>query len=195
MKYKLPNNQAEVLPNISNLTSSEDIALAEFDGFLKAEIVLSEELTGRTKFNVQYILQIHRLSLQHLYGFAGKLRDVNISKGGFPFTAAKYLAQSMLTFDCEILKNLPNRYTSREELIKSMAIVHGELLFIHPFREGNGRTVRILANLMARKQGYDALLFEKINKKSFDTYVKAIQKSAEKDYALMVALISSIFPG
>jgi len=55
--------------------------------------------------------------------------------------------------------------------------------------------VRILANLMARKQGYDALLFEKINKKSFDTYVKAIQKSAEKDYALMVALISSIFPG
>jgi cell filamentation protein len=67
-------------------------------------------------------------------------------------------------------------------------------LFIHPFREGNGRTARMLANLMARKQGYDALLFEKITQENFDTYVKAIQKSAEKDYALMIAFISAIFP-
>ena len=195
MKYNLPDNQAVVLPNILNLTSSEDIALAEFDGFLKAEIMLSEQLTSRTKFNVKYILQIHRLSLEHLYSFSGKLRDVNISKGGFPFPAAKYLAQSMQTFDNEVLKNLPDKYTSREELIKSIAIVHGELLFIHPFREGNGRTARMLANLMARKQGYDALLFEKINKENFDSYVKAVQKSAEKDYALMIALITAIFPG
>jgi cell filamentation protein len=195
MKYELPHNQAGILPNILNQTSSENIALAEFDGFLKAEIVLSEQLKNRTKFNVKYILQIHKLSLQHLYSFAGKLRDVNISKGGFPFPAAKYLAQSMLTFDNEVLKNLPDQYTSREELITSIAIVHGELLFIHPFREGNGRTARMLANLMARKQGYDALLFEKINKENFDIYVKAIQKSAEKDYTLMIAFISSIFPG
>jgi cell filamentation protein len=63
MKYDLPHNQAEILPNILNLTSSEDIALAEFDGFLKAEIMLSEKLTSRTKFNVKYIVQLHRLSL------------------------------------------------------------------------------------------------------------------------------------
>lgn len=91
MKYDLPDNQAEILPNILKLTSTEEIALAEFDGFLKAEIVLSEQLTSKTKFDVKYILQIHRLSLEHLYVFAGKLRDVNISKGGFPFPAARYL--------------------------------------------------------------------------------------------------------
>jgi cell filamentation protein len=194
MKYDLPDNQAEILPNILNLTSSDDIALAEFDGFLKAEIILSEQLTSRTKFNVKYILKIHKLALQHLYSFSGKLRDVNISKGGFPFPAAQYLAQSMQTFDDELLKKLPNRYASRDALIASIAIVHAELLFIHPFREGNGRTARILANLMARKEGYDALQFEKINQENFDTYVKAIQKSAEKDYRMMISLISTIFP-
>lgn len=195
MKYDLPDHQAPLLPNLLNLSSSDEIGLSEFEGFLKAEIILSSRLTKRTKFNVKYILQIHKLSLAHLYSFAGKLRDVNMSKGGFPFAGAKYLPQSMLTFDNEILKKLPVKYKSRDELITNIAVVHGELLFIHPFREGNGRTARLLANLMARKEGYKALQFEKINEGNFDTYVRAIQKSAGQDYSLMVEFISSIFPG
>lgn len=194
MKYDLPEDQAEILPNILNLTSSDEISLAEFDGFLKAEIILSECLTLKTKFNLKYILQIHKLSLGHLYRFAGKLREVNISKGGFPFPAAKYLEQSMISFENELLSTLPNKYPSKDELIKSIAIIHGELLFIHPFREGNGRAARILANLMARKQGFDSLLFEKIDGVNFSIYVNAIQKSAEKDYQPMIDFISSIFP-
>src|ERR1700743_1507906 len=133
MKYNIPGDQSEILPNLLNLTSVDEIGRAEFEGFLKAEIILSERLTTRTKFNVKYILQIHKLALQHLYSFAGKLRDVNISKGGFPFPGAKYLVQSMLTFENEVLNALPNKYSSKEELIRSIAIVHGELLFIHPF--------------------------------------------------------------
>ena len=61
-------------------------------------------------------------------------------------------------------------------------MVHGEFLFIHPFREGNGRTARILANLMSRKQGFDALRFELITEKDFPLYVKAVQSIAQKDY-------------
>jgi len=195
MKYDLPGNQTEILPNILNLTSSDEIAISEFDGFLKAEIILSEQLTSRTKINTKYILKVHKLSLQHLYTFAGKLRDVNISKGGFPFPGAKFLAQTMAAFDDEILKNLPDRYSSKEDLIRSIAIVHGELLFIHPFREGNGRTARILANLMSRKQGFKALSFDRINEENFADYVLAIQNCAEKNYKPMIEFIRSIFPG
>lgn len=67
----------------------------------------------------------------------------------------------MTAFEYEVLSKLPNTYKSREQLINDIAIVHGELLFIHPFREGNGRTARLLANLMCRKAGYDGLMFEK----------------------------------
>lgn len=91
MKYDLPGDEAEILPNILNLSSSEEISIAEFEGFLKAEIMLSEKLTSKTKFNLKYILQIHKLSLGHLYGFAGKLREVNISKGGFPIHFEKVM--------------------------------------------------------------------------------------------------------
>lgn len=195
MKYEPPGSQGAVLPNLLGLRTSEEIALSEFEGFLKAEILLTEALTKRTKFNIAYILKIHKLALGHLYAFAGKYRDVNISKGGFPFAAARFLAQTMQGFEEEVLGKLPNTYESKELLIWDIAVVHGELLVIHPFREGNGRTARILANLMARKQGYLALEFEKVGEKEFEQYVAAVQKAAEKDYNPMVAFIQAIFPG
>ncbi len=63
MKYQIPNNQDEVLPNKLGLTILSDINMSEFEGFLKAEIMLSEALTTRTKLNVSYILKIHKLNL------------------------------------------------------------------------------------------------------------------------------------
>jgi cell filamentation protein len=194
MKYSTPNNQTEILPNILGLKSTEDIAASEFEGFLRAEILLTEALIKRTRFNTKYILKIHKLGLGHLYSFAGKYRDVNISKGGFPFAAARFLPSSMELFENEILLKLPNQYDNKGELIKDIAMVHGELLFIHPFREGNGRTARILANLMARKQGFGSLMFEKIGEKEFELYVAAVQSAANKDYEKMEHVIRLIFP-
>ena len=193
MKYETPNNQSEVLPNLLDLKTVDEIALSEFEGFLKAEIVLTEKLSRRTKFDTAYILKIHKLALDHLYSFAGKYRDVNLSKGGFPFAAAKFLPQTMENFNKELLSALPNKYKNVDDLIVDIARVHGELLFIHPFREGNGRTARILANLMCRKQGYHSLKFDKVGKDEFEMYASAVQNSADKNYDLMIEFIRSIF--
>lgn len=194
MKYELPNSQGDILPNLLDLTSLKEINESEFEGFLQAEIYLSENLSSRTKFSSSYILKIHKMALGHLYSFAGKLRDVNMSKAGFPFASAKFLPETMLVFEKEILSKLPSKYNSREELINDIAVVHGELLFIHPFREGNGRTARLLANLMSRKASYDGLMFERIGKKEFEKYVEAVQSCAVKDYSKMVNFITAIFP-
>ena len=193
MKYNIPNGQNEILPNLLDLNTPEQISLSEFEGFLKTEIKLTEGLTTGTRFNVQYILKIHKLSLEHLYSFAGKYRDVNISKGGFPFAAARFLPETMKAFENEILFHLKNVYTEKKLLILDIAKVHGELLLIHPFREGNGRTARILANLMARKHGFGSLQFDKITDERFDEYIKAIQETASKNYQKMEILINSIF--
>jgi cell filamentation protein len=193
MKYSSPDSQGDILPNLLGLTSLKEVNESEFEGFLKAEIYFTEHLNSRTKFNKTYILNIHKMALGHLYSFAGKLRDVNLSKGGFPFAAAKFLPETMSAFEIEVLSKLPNKYTSREQLINDIAIVHGELLFIHPFREGNGRTARLLANLMSRKAGYNGLMFEKIGKVEFEKYVIAVQSCANKDYKKMIEFITSIF--
>jgi cell filamentation protein len=194
MKYHTPADQDEILPNIPGYKTLEEITISEFEGFVSAEIILTERLTQRTKFNCAYILSIHKMALAHLYPFAGKYRDVNMSKGGFQFAAARFLPQTMAAFEQNILKVLPGSYEHENELIRDIAKVHAELLFIHPFREGNGRTARVLANLMCRKQGYATLNFDLIKQEAFEIYVTAVQAAAGQDYRRMEELIRLIFP-
>ncbi|KXH85099.1 Fic/DOC family protein [Chryseobacterium kwangjuense] len=194
MKYRIPEGESEILSNKLGLKDPQDIAISEFEGFLQAEIILTENLHGRTRFNTKYIQKIHKMALSHLYNFAGKYRNVNLSKAGFHFSSAKHLEQSMKEFEDNILLKLPSSYSSRELLVTDVAKVHGELLFIHPFREGNGRTARILANLMVRKAGFSALEFEKIGEKEFEQYVFAVQSCAVKNYEPMIEFIGQILP-
>lgn len=189
-RYITNEDESQALPNLLGLTDAEEIAEVEFEGFLMAEILLTEKLNATTRFDCKYIRRIHKLSLGELYTFAGKYRTVNMSKGGFLFPAALFIPQSMQIFEYEILSRLPNQYSDKQKLIRDVAMVHGELLFIHPFREGNGRTARVLANLMVRKQGYEGLRFDKIN---FREYVVAVQHVREKNYAPMERIIAAIF--
>ncbi len=192
-KYSASQGESELLPNLLKLTDKQAIEQSEFEGFLFAELTLTDELSNKTRFNVKYIKKIHKLALSHLYSFAGKYRTVNMSKGGFLFPAAQFISRNMNAFDNEILSTIPNKYTEKESLIKDIAKVHGELLFIHPFREGNGRTARVLANLMARKQGYKGLNFDFIDKKMFQKYVSAVQAVADKNYLPMEMIIKLLF--
>ena len=189
-KYTTNEEESQCLPNRLGLTRPGEIAEAEFEGFLLAEIMLTETLTTATRFDCQYIRNIHKLALKELYTFAGRYRTVNMSKGGFLFPSALFIPQSMQFFEDEILKKLPDTYPDKASLAKDVAIVHGELLFIHPFREGNGRTARILANLMVRKQGYEGLRFDKIH---FRDYVVAVQRVSEKIISLCKELKKLFF--
>lgn len=194
-KYEVPgdDNQNEVLPNLQGITSIDVIHKVEFEGFLKAQYQLLEELTTHTKFDFAYIQRIHQLSLKDLYDFAGQFRTVNMTKGGFLFPTAKFLPKICHDFDERVLKSLPDYYQDKQQLIRDIAHVHAELLFIHPFREANGRVARILANMMAVKQGYDFLGFYKITQRQFKQYIIAVQSAADHNYQPMTEIISAIF--
>lgn len=189
-RYTTNEEESQCLPNLKGLTAAGEIAEAEFEGFLMAEIMLTEQLTPSTRFDCEYICHIHRLALGELYAFAGKYRTVNMSKGGFLFPAALFVPQSMDLFEQEILSRLPQAYTEKNALLRDISVVHGELLFIHPFREGNGRTARILANLMLRKQGYEGFHFERLD---YRDYIIAVQQVSEKNYRPMERILKAIF--
>ncbi len=196
-KYHIPKGEreGEVLPNKLNISDPEKLGKAEADGFSKAELSLIEELTDETTFDVDYIRNIHFLALSHLYKFAGEYRSVNISKGGFMFAAAHVIPDVMQKFESEVLLNLPHHYQDKEKLIYDIGKVHAELLFVHPFRDGNGRTMRILANLMSFKQGYGEINFElvKNDEELKGKYFKCVQAAGEEKYQPMVSLIGELF--
>ncbi len=194
-KYDVPDerNFHDVLPNKLGITDIKLIYKYEFEGFLKAQYILLEQLSTKTRFDVNYIRNIHYLALKDLYDFAGQLRRVNMTKGGFLFPTAKFLPSILDKFEKEVLNKMPNIYSNRDDLIRDIATTHAELLFIHPFREANGRVARVLANLMAIKQGFDLLGFYKISQRQFRQYINAVQSAADENYEPMRQIISSIF--
>ena len=194
-KYSVNPNEEEILPNLLNSNSLREIQEAEFEGFLYAELLLTTQLSDKTKFDIDYIKNIHFLALKDVYGFAGNFRTVNISKQGFMFPTARFLDQSMQEFQTEILNKLLNEYVKLDSVlfIEDVARVHAELLYIHPFREGNGRTARVLLNLMLRKNGWEPLDFSKMNEELFQQYVIAVQSSAMKNYEPMKKVIEQLF--
>jgi cell filamentation protein len=192
MKYYTPKSEDEILPNKLGLTDPRKIAEEEYRGFLRAEIKFESELDDISLFEWDVILSIHKAAFEHLYEFAGQLRQVNISKGGFMFPAAKYLPSAVEEFEKEFLNPLPDSFGEYEQLINHVAPLHAELLFIHPFREGNGRTARLFADLIALKSGFDRFNFEKITKKRMPKYITAVQAAADKNYESMIQLFRSL---
>lgn len=197
-KYHQPSGEreGEILPNKPGLTNPDEIHEAEAEGFARAELDAIEELTHETRFNASYIREIHRKALSHLYEFAGEYRSINMSKGGFMFAAAHVIPEAMKSFERDILLQMPHNYETRDQLVHDIGTVHAELLFIHPFREGNGRTMRILANLMAYKQSYEEINFTPVGKggKMRKRYIASVQGAAGKNYQSMVDLMDELLP-
>ena len=93
---------------------------------------------------------MHRLWLGRVYPWAGAYRTVNMAKGDFVFAAASQIPRLMQQFENGALRKFtPCRFASIDDQALALAVVHAELVLIHPFREGNGRLARLLATLMA----------------------------------------------
>lgn len=108
--------------------------------------------------------QIHAYLFGGLYDFAGKIRAVNISKGGFKFAAAEFLPQTLGQIE-----------KMGEETFDQIADKYVEMNIAHPFREGNGRTTRIWLDLILKKRLHKCVDWSKINKKD---YLSAMEESA-----------------
>jgi len=94
----------------------------------------------------------------------------------------------------EFLSKLPVDYEDTKKLVEDIAIVHCELIHIHPFREGNGRTARIFADLMSNRAGYPSLELNKFRTDNYPQYIDALNKGDDKDYSAMIEIIGSLFP-
>ena len=120
---------------------------------------------------------------------------VELSKGGFCWPPAHLVASNMERFEAGLLReHTPCRPAELLQVAQRMAEVHAELLLIHPFREGNGRLARWLADLMALQAGYVAPLYRFRGRGSKDNrarYLEAVKRGYLQEkcgfYALAMA--------
>lgn len=111
--------------------------------------------------------QIHKYLFEDIYDFAGKIRDVNISKGNFRFAPVMYLEQSLKHID-----QMPQ--STFDEIVEKYV----EMNIAHPFREGNGRATRIWLDLIFKKELKKVVDWNKIDKAD---YLSAMERSPIKD--------------
>jgi cell filamentation protein len=86
----------------------------------------------------------------------------------------------------------PCRFASMDDIVRAIAVVHTEMVLIHPFREGNGRAARLLAILMALQAGLPPMDFSGIKGRKRREYFSAVQAGLDGDYGPMEKIFSGV---
>ena len=96
------------------------------------ELFTSGRLENFPSGKFSTLAEIHRALFGEIYDFAGKIRTVNLAKGHFRFAAALYLKEALAQ-----IENMPQK--NFNDIVEKYV----EMNVAHPFREGNGRSMRI----------------------------------------------------
>ncbi len=158
-----------------------------------AELARAEERTGKAKAlalfetgafdalgagTFEELAGIHAHLFGDLYDFAGKVRDVNLAKGGFRFAPALYLRAALAAID-----TMPQ--SSFDEIIAKYV----EMNIAHPFREGNGRSMRIWLDAILRKELGRVVDWSRVGK---EDYLLAMERSPVRDIEIKTLLRSAL---
>ena len=108
--------------------------------------------TGR--FDLAHLRAIHRHLFQDVYEWAGELRKVEIAKDGHQFQFRQYLETGMADIARRLEKAKFLTGLSRADFAAKAGEIMGDVNYVHPFREGNGRTQLYFLEQLARQAGH-----------------------------------------
>lgn len=168
------------LENKLGITSSAELATQEERLGKKRALELFESgmLHKLDAGTFKTLQTIHKQLFMDIYDFAGKVRSVNIAKGGFRFVPAMYLLDALIQ-----IERMPQ--STFDEIIEKYV----EMNVAHPFREGNGRSTRIWLDLILKKELQLVIDWSKVNK---EDYLSAMERSPIKDLEIKFLLKNAL---
>ncbi len=122
--------------------------------------------------------QIHNYLFDSLYGFAGQIRNKNITKGGFRFANTLYLNEALVT-----IEQMPEN--SFEEIIAKYV----EMNVAHPFMDGNGRAMRIWLDMILKSRLKRVVNWQLVDK---TLYLQAMERSPINDLEIRTLLSANL---
>ena len=169
-----------VLENRLGIDDSSELARIEERISKKKALELFENniLDSLEAGTFESLAKIHEYLFSEIYDFAGKIRNVNIAKGNFRFAPVMYLEQALQNID-----KMPQ--ASFEEIIAKYV----EMNVAHPFREGNGRSMRIWLDLILKKELGKVVDWNSVDK---NDYLMAMERSPIKDVEIRELLRNAL---
>lgn len=129
--------------------------------------ILSRPCIELNGFGLDTLSRLHRHLFQDVYDWAGKVRTIDISKGGTAFEPTGNIRGKMAELKRYVRENDHFRGMADGERICALAVVHNHINSLHPFREGNGRTTRLFMQLLASRSGW-TIEWDACDKKELD---------------------------
>jgi len=182
--YTYTDPKTGLLRNLQNISDSDVLLFVESASVAKRLLDFYERpihISGADS-----LFDIHRYLFQDIYTWAGKKRTVEISKDGKQFFPTSYFDNALKYIDQLIgeFKNIRNDH--KESIAKKLAEILDAVNYLHPFREGNGRTQREFLRLLALEKGLTLNLNPPDNKSAYERYMKG---TIESDVMLLTDLI------
>lgn len=177
-------NKNGLLHNLANINDEKVLLVFES---LKVSKRVEELLESPIKIkDSNSLLKIHKQLFQDVYEWAGQVRTVNISKDGKPFFNGERFHIGFQYINTLISEYRKIKKSYRKDLAKKLAEILDNVNYLHPFREGNGRTQREFIRLLALEKGIHLNLNPPDDKSVYERYMKG---TIESDIEILTELI------
>jgi len=186
--YTYTDPTTGLLRNKENINNSQ--LLTVFESMKCSERL--EELVENpiTIKNAETLLDIHRYLFQDVYEWAGQKRTVEISKQGKPFFPTSFFDKGFAYIDSLIEEYRKIDPADKAGLARHLANLLDSINYLHPFREGNGRTQREFLRALALEKGYTINLNPPDNGGIYERYMSGtIEGDADKLAGLIGELL------
>ena len=182
--YTYTDPKSGLLRNLQDI-SDPDVLLFVESGVVTKRLQELYENPIKIK-GVESFFEIHKHLFQDLYAWAGKKRKVEINKDGKQFFPTTHFDNALRYIDSLIAeyKGLPK--DNKKQLAKKLAEILDSANYLHPFREGNGRTQREFLRLLALEKGLTLNLNPPDNRSVYERYMKG---TIESDITILTDLI------
>lgn len=164
------------------IQKQEDLKLLELYSYLVDNFDISKS------FGFNTVKIWHKKVFESIYPFAGELRNVEMSKGnhGEAWTWKLEFLKGVPELNALIKEISKKQYDELDTLTEDLAKLISDFLFIHPFREGNGRISRLLCDIILAKNGLPMI---GLKLKKGDNYIQRVHEGYECNYAPMKELL------
>ena len=188
-----PGSRGRVLKNVLGIKKKREMDQVEAREQLRALEELASLYDQHHRFTAADICRIHKIWLGPIYAWAGQYRQVQLARDNFAFASAAQIPRLMGEFEQGPLRSYtPCNFKSLDGIAKAIAIVHTELVLIHPFREGNGRVGRLLAVAMGLQAGLPPLDFGGVKGAKRQQYFAAVRAGLDRNYEPMKKVFSGV---
>ena len=189
--YVYTDPQTGILRNLAGITDHDSLLFFESAAVIKRAKEL--EVKPIAIQNAETLFDIHRHLFQDVYSWAGKKRTVEISKQGKPFFPTGYFDKGLAYINTLISEYRKIDPADKPRLARQLAILLDCINYLHPFREGNGRTQREFIRTLAREKKYVINLNPPDNYDVYERYMLGtIEGNIEKLTTLILELMLNI---